>query len=516
MEVNCMAHKGKGYTDHLVDFLQYIRPVYYEKKANSTLSRLLSKWFLIRDREGFAEKPLVSVSPEMRASRETATLRRFKTFFKPSLKNVLKTTRQNGGTIFVNSNNGPKFAEKFGGKGHTARVYSCNCGAYIYKIDENGNKKVLKDETIPREAVDAILKVLDGQTNIISLHALDNTYRTQRFNTKDLGALYQDLGWFTPVKLRLYAIKNIFMFHLRGKHDDYAFQCTRDNAYGITVSPIVHDMVSRNPESGIAKHTLVTSSSKIVSGLGEGVLFPVLKLASDADRQKEISAQQLAGIQQTIALLYNAPPELKAKFENSVDLLITSQGLRIVPKGCSKVGAVEQYNEMMGAKNADHIGLFGCGPEDFCMQLSIDEAARAVASGRPENLIKTPTFIDGDKLHITSFLPETEYGVSRSLSSMALQKMARETNDFRLKTLLKKAEDTEWATKKAEYLALHPSATPEQIAVYEKSVRLTVKTRFRLRPEEKTEVQDFASSGYHKLFNEKIKELARPSKPRTA
>lgn len=511
-----MAHKGQGFDDHIINFLQYIRPVYFEKNANSKLATFLSKWCLIRDREGFAESPLVSVSTEMSASRDTTSLKRFTTFFKPTLKNVIKTTRKNGGTILVNSNYGPSYAEKFGRKSKASKVYSCNCGAYIYKVDENGNKTVLKDEQIPRTAVDAILKVLDGQNNIISLHGKDTTYRTQRFNSQNLGALYRDLGWFTPVKLRLYAIKNIRMFHLHGKHDDYGFQFTRDNAYGITISPIVHDKQTRNADNGIKKHTLVTSTAKIVSGIGEGVLFPVLKVSSYADRQKEIAAQQLMGIQETILMLDSAPDELKSKFKDSVDLLITSQGLRIVPKGCSKVNAIKECGNAVGNRDKDHVGIFGSGPEDFCMQLSLEQAAAAVRSGKAESLVAPQDVVDGDKLHITSFLPENMYGVSRSLTSVALQKMAISTNEQALSEKLAKAEQEAVNKQLPEFLKANPSATPEQIKKFQEAVKLGVKTRFKLKPEERTDAEDYASTGYRKLFNEKIKELARPSKSKSS
>lgn len=504
-----MAKGPMALHENLIYILQMLRPVKFEKGANVRLATWFTKMRLVRDECGFTKAPLVSVSPEMREARLDAASPRFLPFFRLSLKHILRTTKQNGGTIFVNSNYGPTSAENFGRRmrtGQTSAVYSCNCGTYVYSIDANGKKTILQDKTIPRTAVDAILGLLNNETNIISMHALDRTYTTQQINAGTDDDLYQDLGWFRSHKLKKFAKKNRALFRIYGYQDDYGFQVAKDKAYGITISPIVHDSQVRDGESGIKHHALATSDSKFVSGLGEGVLFPKLKFATEKDRQQLIISQQLQGIKRTIEILNNAPKDVKAKFENEVDFLITGQGLRIVPKGCSKLSAIDLVGAVKDV-NKKQIALFGAGPEDFCMQLSLEEAAAAFESGNLANLIKTSDTIEGDSLHVTAFSQDNVFGLSKVLASTAIQKIAKETNEHRLT----KKREAEFIVKFEEYKKAHPDISAEELDKY-KLALLEESKKIGLKSDEVVKPEHFNATGYKDLYTGKIQKIGNPTK----
>ena len=281
-----MADKGRGFDDHFYALLQFLRPVTFEKYVNEKLSFVVDKLSIIRDRDEFLNKPLVSVGTELRSARKATGIKRFSNVYQPCLKNVLKTTKKHDGSIVINSNYGPAVAEKLGKKIGTKGFYACNCGAYIYEIDENGKKNVIKNCKISKDATETILGLLNGDDNIITIHGFNNSYTTERFSPSGGGRLHKAFNWYMSAKKKAYALANKKMFHIEGEANDNGFEVTKSSAYGLTISPVVQD-------------SFALSGSKIINGYGEGVLFPVLKNASDAERQQSISKQQMSGIAQT-------------------------------------------------------------------------------------------------------------------------------------------------------------------------------------------------------------------------
>lgn len=487
-----MADKGKGFTDHIVDFLQYVRPVSFEQSAYQKLNIVHDKLRLIRDEDEFLNKPLVSVSTELKSTRKETSVKSLGNFYRPCIKNVLKTTLKHDGAILVNSNYGTETAEKLGAKLNNNCIYSCNCGAYVYFI-QDGKRVVLHNQKISREATDAVLGLLNGDDNIITIHGQNKSYTTERFAENAGGKLYKAFGWFMSAKKRVYALLNKQIFNVEGIASDAGFEGARDSNYGITISPVVQS-------------SYILSDSKIVSGYNEKdkVLFPILKTASYAERQQIISQMQLQSITNTILKLATAPEETRKKFENEIDLLITSQGVRIVPKGCSKIGAISRVGKKM--EREEHSAIFGGGPEDFSLQLSLGEAYAAVMSKDPSNFIKISETFDND-YHVTAFEPQNKYGIARTLTSSALAKMTDKVNKNALEKAKAEAIEKEINENLPKFLERNPSATPEKIEAFKKLVASSVHTT--LSEESKTKVENYRSAGFKDAYG-RIKKLANP------
>ncbi len=412
--------------DILKKYIIEFRPKKFEKNVNKAIVNYSIRKSVLKSADTkFKTNQIISLSTDISQVSNANSVKQTLKLPELKFKDVVNLAESRGGLVVVNSSSGLESTRKKAGKTFNHSFVSCNCGAYIEEVNDDGTRTVIKNNKIPKSAVTTILDVLNSEKNVISISDLNNTYTTERIVDKpsSTNVLQKIINFYTSIKFKNYAQKSLKALKYNPEPNDEGFLMAMDSAYGITVTPVVD-----NPNA--------FKNVNIESGLQKGLLFPVIKHNSDKDKENLLFTSQINSMVETVLTLANQPEAIRKKYENEIDILITSNGIRIVPKGCNKISSIQTIQAGMGI-DKEKVSLLGGASEDFIKSVSLEDVRNVKASdakGFLSGLIKTPQQYTSTQ-QITSFIPSQKSGLNNFILSLALQNMANNCNALNLNKL---------------------------------------------------------------------------------